>query len=59
MFPKLWEAAGRPFSSVVADLIDLAIARHRARAARRLSFTPPTSNPGRDPSLVGTGTRRR
>jgi D-alanine-D-alanine ligase len=43
MFPKLWEAAGKPFASVVAELIDLAIARHRARAARRLSFTPPAS----------------
>jgi len=57
MFPKLWEAAGRPFSTVVADLIDLAIARHRTRAARRLSFTPPTSKATQDPSRVGTGTR--
>ena len=43
MFPKLWEAAGKPFAAVVAELIDLALARHQARAARRLSFTPPTS----------------
>ena len=41
MFPKLWEAAGRSFPSVVERLIDLAIARHRERAARRLSFSPP------------------
>jgi D-alanine-D-alanine ligase len=59
MFPKLWEAAGRPFATVVADLIDLAIARHRSRAARRLSFTPPTSNPTRGGSQVGTGSGRR
>jgi D-alanine-D-alanine ligase len=43
MFPKLWEAAGRPFASIVAELVDLALARHRARAARRLSFTPPSA----------------
>jgi D-alanine-D-alanine ligase len=42
MFPKLWEAAGRSFANVVDRLIELAIARHRARAARRLSFTPPS-----------------
>ena len=41
MFPKLWAAAGRSFPSVVERLIDLAIARHRERAARRLSFSPP------------------
>jgi D-alanine-D-alanine ligase len=41
MFPKLWEAAGRSFASVVDRLIELAIERHRARASRRLSFTPP------------------
>jgi D-alanine-D-alanine ligase len=45
MFPKLWEAAGRPFSNVVDRLIELAIARHRARAARRLTFTPPSLSP--------------
>src|SRR5258705_6116548 len=44
MFPKLWEAAGRSFPSVVERLIELAIARHQARAARRLSFTPPSSS---------------
>ncbi|HLK09995.1 MAG TPA: D-alanine--D-alanine ligase family protein [Candidatus Binatia bacterium] len=41
MFPKLWEATGMPFAAVVDRLIALALERHRARAARRLSFTPP------------------
>ena len=44
MFPKLWEAAGRSLASVVEGLLELAIVRHRARAARRLSFTPPTAS---------------
>jgi D-alanine-D-alanine ligase len=44
MFPKLWEAAGRPLASVVDRLIELAIDRHAARAARRLSFTPPAAS---------------
>jgi D-alanine-D-alanine ligase len=43
MFPKLWEAGGRPLASVVERLIELAIERHRARAGRRLSFTPPSA----------------
>ncbi|MGH7895904.1 MAG: D-alanine--D-alanine ligase family protein [Candidatus Binatia bacterium] len=46
MFPKLWEAAGRPFETVVERLIELAIARHAARASRRLSFAPPTAAAG-------------
>jgi D-alanine-D-alanine ligase len=55
MFPKLWEAAGRSFPSVVEQLLELAIARHRARATRRLSFTPPSHAPARGTSRVGTG----
>lgn len=43
MFPKLWAAAGRPFPDVVERLLELAIARHRERAARRLSFSPPST----------------
>jgi D-alanine-D-alanine ligase len=45
MYPKLWEAAGRSFSNVVERLLELAIERHRARAARRLSFVPPAASP--------------
>jgi D-alanine-D-alanine ligase len=43
MFPKLWEAAGRPFPSVVEQLLALAVERHAARAKRRLSFAPPVA----------------
>jgi D-alanine-D-alanine ligase len=43
MFPKLWEAAGVPFPDLVTRLVELGIARHRARAGRRLSFSPPTT----------------
>lgn len=42
MFPKLWEATGVPLPDLVARLVELGIERHRARAARRLSFDPPT-----------------
>ena len=34
MYPKLWEAAGVPYSEVMDRLIDLALARHERRAAR-------------------------
>lgn len=37
MYPKMWEAAGVPFSELLDRLIDLALARHRARAATRFS----------------------
>jgi len=47
MFPRLWEAAGKPLAVVVERLLELAIARHRAQAARRLSFTPPSASAGR------------
>jgi D-alanine-D-alanine ligase len=32
MFPKLWEASGRPFPDVVQHLLDHAIARHERKA---------------------------
>jgi D-alanine-D-alanine ligase len=32
MFPKLWEASGRPFPEVVRHLLDHAIARHERKA---------------------------
>jgi len=52
MFPRLWEAAGKPLATVVERLLELAIARHRAQAARRLSFTPPSATAGRQPASV-------
>jgi D-alanine-D-alanine ligase len=33
MFPKMWEAAGVPYSQLVDRLIELALERHRERAA--------------------------
>ncbi|HXP85458.1 MAG TPA: D-alanine--D-alanine ligase family protein [Bryobacteraceae bacterium] len=35
MYPKMWEAAGMSFSALVDRLIELALERHRARAATR------------------------
>jgi D-alanine-D-alanine ligase len=35
MYPKMWEAAGVSFSALVDRLIELALERHRARAATR------------------------
>jgi len=43
MFPKLWEAAGRSFPTVVERLIALALERHAERSGRRLSFEPPVA----------------
>jgi len=43
MYPMLWKASGREWPTVVDELIALARERHAARAARRLSFTPPTA----------------
>jgi D-alanine-D-alanine ligase len=49
MFPKLWEASGRPFPAVCDRLIALARERHARRAERRLSFTPPAAAPAARP----------
>ncbi|MEI9814316.1 MAG: D-alanine--D-alanine ligase family protein [Acidobacteriota bacterium] len=35
MFPKMWEAAGVPFGTLLDRLIELALERHRAKAATR------------------------
>ena len=35
MYPKMWEAAGVPFSELLDRLIELALARHRSREATR------------------------
>lgn len=56
MFPRLWEASGKPFPAVVDRLIDLALERHHARAARRLSFVP-ASPPVSSPRRSSGGTR--
>lgn len=35
MYPKMWEAAGVPFSELLDRLIELALERHRAKAATK------------------------
>ncbi|MEO8052708.1 MAG: D-alanine--D-alanine ligase family protein [Acidobacteriota bacterium] len=35
MYPKMWEAAGVPYAELIGRLIDLALERHRERAATR------------------------
>jgi D-alanine-D-alanine ligase len=35
MYPKMWEAAGVPFSALLDRLIELALERHRAKLATR------------------------
>jgi D-alanine-D-alanine ligase len=35
MYPKMWEAAGVPFTELLDRLIELALDRHRARQATR------------------------
>ena len=40
MFPKLWEASGVPFRSVVERLLALARERHDERARRSYTFSP-------------------
>jgi D-alanine-D-alanine ligase len=40
MFPKLWEATGVPFGTVIERLLALALERQAERAARRYSFSP-------------------
>jgi D-alanine-D-alanine ligase len=41
MFPKLWDASGVPFPELATRLVELGLARHRARSARRIAFDPP------------------
>jgi D-alanine-D-alanine ligase len=37
MYPKMWEAAGLPYSKLIDRLIELALERHRERQATRYS----------------------
>jgi D-Ala-D-Ala ligase-like protein len=46
MYPKLWEASGVPYATLLDRLIALACERHAARASRRLSFSVPTRSAG-------------
>lgn len=38
MYPKLWEASGLAYSDLITRLVELAIERHRARAALERDF---------------------
>ena len=35
MYPRLWEVSGLPYAQLLDRLIELALARHERRAARR------------------------
>src|SRR5690606_7499580 len=37
-FPKMWAGSGKPFTEVIADLIDLAIERHTERSRTKTTF---------------------
>jgi D-alanine-D-alanine ligase len=37
MYPKLWQAAGMSYSELVSRLIDLALEKHKARQALKIS----------------------
>lgn len=40
MYPKLWEASGRPYSKLLDDLIELALERHTQKNSLKSSFEP-------------------
>lgn len=40
MYPKLWEASGIPYASLIDQLIELAIERHRDKGRNITSFVP-------------------
>ncbi|MFT7598362.1 MAG: D-alanine-D-alanine ligase [Acidimicrobiales bacterium] len=39
MYPKLWEASGKSYPKLIDELVELAIERHRRRAAKRITAT--------------------
>ena len=43
MYPKLWEASGLSYPALIDRLVDLAIERHRRRAAKRTTALTPRS----------------
>ena len=57
MYPKLWEASGVPYATLLDRLIALAFERHAARASRRLSFDVPSRSGGEVPPRA-LGARR-
>ncbi|HZT11148.1 MAG TPA: D-alanine--D-alanine ligase family protein [Actinomycetota bacterium] len=57
MYPKLWEASGVPYATLLDRLIALAFERHAARASRRLSFSVPSRSAGDVPPRALGGRR--
>jgi D-alanine-D-alanine ligase len=57
MYPKLWEASGVPYATLLDRLIALAFERHAGRASRRLSFDVPARSGGDVPPRA-LGARR-
>jgi D-alanine-D-alanine ligase len=45
MYPRLWEATGLPYPQLLDRLIELAIERHRQRAALETMFHQIGSQP--------------
>jgi D-alanine-D-alanine ligase len=43
MFPKLWEATGRPYPELLAHLVELGLERHAERARLRTDYRPAAS----------------
>ena len=41
MYPRLWEATGLPYPQLLDRLIELALERHRRRAALETTFRKP------------------
>lgn len=40
MYPKLWEASGKPYSQLLDELIELALERHAEKNSLKTSFEP-------------------
>lgn len=40
MYPKLWEASGKPYNQLLDELIELALERHSEKNSLRTSFEP-------------------
>jgi len=38
MYPKLWEASGKGYCALVAELVELALERHQAESGLRTSL---------------------
>lgn len=46
MYPKLWEASGLPYASLIDRLIELALERHEDKGQNQTSYLAPTRRSG-------------